>query len=70
SPDGLVANLIAFNVGVEIGQLLALAGILIAMGFWRRTASFRRHAYAANVAMMSAGFLLMGYQITGLIISQ
>ncbi|MCG0434824.1 HupE/UreJ family protein, partial [Pseudomonas aeruginosa] len=56
SPDGLIANLIAFNVGVEIGQLLALGGILILMGYWRRTASFWRHAYTANVAMMSAGF--------------
>lgn len=70
SPDGLIANLIAFNVGVEIGQLLALGGILILMGYWRRTTSFWRHAYTANVAMMSAGFLLMGYQITGLIVSQ
>lgn len=68
--DGLIPNLIAFNVGVEIGQLLALSTILIAMGYWRRTASFWRHAYTANVAMMSAGFLLMGYQLTGLIVSQ
>ncbi|MDC6684698.1 HupE/UreJ family protein, partial [Leclercia adecarboxylata] len=45
SSDGLIANLIAFNVGVEIGQLLALGGILILMGYWRRTASFWRHAY-------------------------
>ncbi|MFZ5724698.1 MAG: HupE/UreJ family protein [Pseudomonadota bacterium] len=65
SPDGLVPNLIAFNVGVELGQLLALAAILIAMGYWRRTAGFARHAYVTNVAMMSAGFLLMGYQLTG-----
>lgn len=70
SSDGLIANLIAFNVGVEIGQLLALGSILILMGYWRRTASFWRHAYTANVAMMSAGFLLMGYQLTGLIVSQ
>ncbi|EMI2670349.1 MULTISPECIES: HupE/UreJ family protein [Pseudomonadaceae] len=70
SADGLIANLIAFNVGVEIGQLLALGAILILMGYWRRTASFWRHAYTANVAMMSAGFLLMGYQLTGLIVSQ
>ncbi|MDH0436254.1 HupE/UreJ family protein [Aeromonas caviae] len=69
SPDGLIPNLIAFNVGVELGQLLALGTILIVMGYWRRTNSFWRHAYTANVAMMSAGFLLMGYQITGLIIS-
>ena len=69
SPDGLIPNLIAFNVGVEIGQLLALSAILILMGYWRRTGGFWRHAYTANVAMMSAGFLLMGYQITGLFVS-
>ena len=69
SPDGLIPNLIAFNIGVEIGQLLALSAILILMGYWRRTGSFWRHAYTANVAMMSAGFLLMGYQITGLFVS-
>ena len=63
--DGLIANLVAFNVGVEIGQLLALSGILIAMGYWRRTAGFGRHAYAANVAIMAAGFVLMGYQLVG-----
>jgi hypothetical protein len=65
SPDGLLPNLLAFNVGVEIGQLLALAMILIVMSYWRKTNSFFRHAYTANVAMMSAGFLLIGYQLTG-----
>lgn len=65
SPDGLLPNLLAFNVGVEIGQILALAAILIVMGYWRKTSSFWRHAYTANVVMMSAGFVLVGYQITG-----
>lgn len=65
SPDGLIPNLIAFNVGVEIGQLLALSAILIAMGHWRHTASFARHAYTTNVAIMSAGFVLTGYQLAG-----
>ncbi len=69
SPDGLLPNLLAFNVGVEIGQLVALAAILIAMGYWRRTPSFLRHAYAANVAMMTAGFVLIGYQLTGYVVS-
>ncbi|PKH59991.1 hypothetical protein CXF94_19735 [Halomonas sp. Choline-3u-9] len=67
--DGLVPNLLAFNVGVEIGQLLALSAILIVMGFWRRTNGFLRHAYTANVAMMCAGFMLVGYQITGYFIA-
>ena len=65
SSDGLLPNLVAFNVGVEIGQLLALSAILIAMGYWRRTRSFARHAYTANVWLMTAGFVLMGYQLVG-----
>lgn len=69
SPDGLVPNLLAFNVGVEIGQLLALSAILIVMGYWRRTDSFFRHAYSANVVMMCAGFVLIGYQLTGLFVA-
>ncbi len=69
SPDGLVPNLLAFNVGVEIGQLLALSLILIVMGFWRRRESFWRHAYTANVIMMAAGFVLIGYQLTGYFVS-
>lgn len=69
SPDGLVPNLLAFNVGVEIGQLIALAMILIVMSFWRKTDGFFRHAYTANVAMMGAGFLLIGYQLTGYFIA-
>ena len=65
SPDGLLANLLAFNVGVEIGQLLALGAILIVMGYWRRSASFKLHAYNVNVLMICAGFVLIGYQLTG-----
>ncbi|MEL7467111.1 MAG: HupE/UreJ family protein [Pseudomonadota bacterium] len=63
--EGLLPNLLAFNVGVEIGQILALAVILIVMGYWRRSPSFFRQAYTANVVMMSLGFMLMGFQITG-----
>ncbi len=65
SANGLVTNLIAFNVGVEVGQLLALGAILIAMGYWRRTASFSRHAFSANAVLMTAGFILFGYQLAG-----
>ncbi len=69
SPDGLVPNLLAFNVGVEIGQLLALSMILIVMGYWRGTRSFWKYAYTANVMMMCAGFVLIGYQLTGLFVA-
>jgi len=63
--EGLLPNLLAFNVGVEMGQLIALAMILIVMGYWRKTTSFWKHAYTANVVIMWAGFTLIGYQLTG-----
>ena len=70
SPDGLIPNLLAFNIGVEIGQLIALGTILIVMGFWRRNTSFYRQAYSVNVVMMSLGFMLIGYQLTGYVVAQ
>ena len=69
SPDGLIGNLLAFNVGVEIGQLLALGAILIVMGFWRKSSSFWRHAYTANVVVMTLGFSLAGYQLVGFFVA-
>ncbi len=69
SPDGLVPNMLAFNVGVELGQLLALSAILIVMGFWRRSEAFGRQAFAANTVLMTAGFVLIGYQLTGYFVS-
>ena len=69
SPDGLLPNLIAFNVGVEVGQLIALAAILLVMNRWRATPSFARQAYTANVLMMTAGFALMGFQLVGLAVA-
>ncbi|AWB50693.1 hypothetical protein HYN69_19110 (plasmid) [Gemmobacter aquarius] len=66
SPDGLLTNLIAFNVGVELGQLTALAAILVVMRRWRAQPAFGRQAYTANVIMMGLGFYLMGLQLVGL----
>jgi len=65
SKDGLVTNMVSFNIGVEIGQLLALSLILLAFNAWRTTGRFFRHAYASNVLLMTAGFVLIGYQLTG-----
>ena len=64
SQDGLVANIVSFNVGVEIGQGLALTGVLIGFSYWRMRSGFLRHAFATNAAVMAGGFLLMGYQIS------
>ncbi len=67
--EGLLSNLIAFNIGVEIGQILALGVILIAMGYWRKASRFLQQAYHANVVIMCIGFILVGYQLTGYIIT-
>jgi hypothetical protein len=61
----LSPNIVAFNVGVEFGQLLALSAILIAMGYWRRTSSFARHAHAANLALAAVGLALFAFQLAG-----
>lgn len=68
SRDGLVGNILAFNVGVELGQFAALAVMLVGLGLWRRTASFQRHAYLVNSLLIVAGLVLFGYQVTGYIV--
>jgi len=65
SQNGLVANIVSFNVGVEIGQGLALTAILIGLSYWRTRSGFMRHAFATNAAVMAGGFLLIGYQLSG-----
>jgi hypothetical protein len=65
APSGLVANIVSFNVGVELGQGLALTFILIALTYWRTRDGFLRHAFATNAIVMACGFLLIGYQLSG-----
>ena len=65
SNDGLVPNMLAFNVGVELGQFAALALILIGFDLWRRSGTFLKGAFAANTAIMALGFVLFGYQVAG-----
>lgn len=62
---GLAINLVSFNVGVEIGQLVALTIVLAVMTLWRRSRSFEPAAVAANVLLMLAGFVLTGQQLAG-----
>ena len=65
SPSGLVANIVSFNVGVEIGQGLALTAVFIGLSYWRTRPGFLRHAFATNTLLMIGGFMLVGYQLTG-----
>lgn len=65
SETGLIANMLSFNVGVELGQIMALTMVLIGFSVWRGRSSFQRHAFATNVALMTAGFILAGNQMLG-----
>lgn len=67
--EGLVGNMLSFNIGVELGQLAALAFILLAFQFWRQHDSFIKGAVATNLVIMTAGFMLFGYQLTGYFIA-
>jgi hypothetical protein len=68
--SGLVANLLSFNVGVEFGQVVALTGAFLALAYWRSREGFRRHAFAANTALMAGGFVLVGLQLTGYVVAR
>ncbi|PYR99492.1 MAG: hypothetical protein DMG15_29890 [Acidobacteria bacterium] len=63
--NGLVTNIVSFNVGVEIGQVLALTGVLIGLSYWRTRPGFLQHAFLTNTVLMVGGFILVGYQLTG-----
>lgn len=65
SRNGLIANIVSFNVGVEIGQVLALTAVLIVLSYWRTRSGFLRHAFATNTVLMAVGFVLTGYQVAG-----
>lgn len=68
-PVGLVANILSFNAGVELGQVLALTFILLLLLRWRLGAAFESQAFVANMALMTGGFVLVGYQLTGYVLS-
>ena len=63
--QGLLVNLVSFNIGVEVGQVVALSILLALIVAWRRTRWFARGAVATNAAIMTAGFVLIGVQLTG-----
>lgn len=62
---GLLTNLLGFNIGVEIGQFIALALVLFVITLWRKSPSFFKFSTVTNMLLMAAGFLLFGYQLVG-----
>jgi len=63
--DGLVLRILAFNVGVEFGQIAALSIMLFILSGWRKSASFAKFSKAANAALIFAGFMLLLMQMHG-----
>ena len=68
SDNGLVVNILSFNLGVEIGQILALSAVFILLSIWRTQPSYLRHAFVTNTALMTGGFLLAGYQVSAFLL--
>ncbi len=68
SDNGLAANILSFNVGVEIGQILALSLVYIGLSIWRTRSSYLRHAFVMNTVLLGSGFLLTGYQMSAFIL--
>lgn len=65
SRDGLLTNLIAFNVGVELGQVIVLSLVVWLFAMWRDRPSFTRYAFAANLLLIMVGLWLTAIQIQG-----
>ncbi len=61
----MLLKILSFNIGVEIGQILALIVMLIVLTQWRKTVSFLRLSKVANHALMFAGFMLLLMQLHG-----
>lgn len=62
---GLVLRILSFNLGVEIGQVIALSVMLFLLSGWRKTESFKTFGKAANVGLMFIGFMLFLMQLHG-----
>lgn len=64
---GLIAKILWFNVGVELGQIAALSVMLVAIAAWRKTHVWDALSRISNLALVFAGFLLFFYQMHGYI---
>lgn len=65
SETDLLMNIISFNIGVELGQVLALTVMLALLAGWRKTKSFQSFSRVSNVGLIFAGTLLFLMQMHG-----
>ncbi len=61
----IVMKILAFNVGVELGQIAALTVMLALLVGWRKTASFKRFSVMANTLLIIIGGMLFLHQLHG-----
>ena len=64
-PWAMLGRILSFNVGVELGQIAALAVMVGVLAAWRHSASFARFSYAANLLLMYLGVGLLLMQLHG-----
>lgn len=64
-PVHMILRILSFNVGVEFGQIVALAVMVAALSLWRKTANFERFSYMANLGLIVAGLYLLFVQLHG-----
>ena len=60
--EGILMKIISFNLGVELGQVLALIPIVLLINFWRSKPSFDPLFKAVNTYLLLAGIALAAYQ--------
>jgi len=65
SEDQLLMNIISFNIGIEVGQIIALTAMLLLLTGWRKAASFKPFSVISNYGLIFAGFLLFIMQMHG-----
>jgi hypothetical protein len=65
SKDSLLLNIISFNVGIELGQVSALALMLLLIAAWRKRHSFQTFSLVANYSLILMGGLLFLMQMHG-----
>lgn len=56
SEDDLLMNIIAFNVGIELGQIAALTVMMLLLAGLRKSAKFVQFSRVSNVFLIFAGF--------------
>lgn len=63
--SGLIMRILSFNIGVEIGQIIALAIMLLIISGWRKTKSFAQFSTVSNAGLIAAGVFLFMMQMHG-----